>query len=321
MPSKLKKKEFDYASMKVKELYYNTDIHLPNEGVSDWTVRSVFGRDLMFGEFPEDRPYIFNSLVTSIDGRISFPDAQQGPLIARKNEFGGAGGALDYWVLNILRGAADAILVGTQSISTEVSSGGTGHCYDINIETRREQRSKDAVPWRIVVTLDGKDVAFEAEQFKNLDMSTFFYTTASGVDHLKQHSLKPVKVIGPYPDVDGIKIDDFQYDSRYAYVIVAGENNQFDHAMGLKILKSIGVNTLLVESPTITHIFMQEERLDELFINQSGVYIGGNTGMIGQRCIPFTSEFHPHTELISLHMHSPHFIYLRYRLIYSSKKK
>ena len=319
MPSKLRKKEFDYSSMKAVELFFNSRISLPNEGVCHSVVQDVFGRDLMFGEFPVERPYIFNSLVTSIDGRISFPDAQQGPLIARNNEYAGSGASLDYWVLNILRGAADAILVGTQSISTEVSSGGTGHCYDENIEMRREQRGKNPIPWRIVVTQDGSDVAFEAEQFRNLDMSTFFYTTPAGVNYLKDHSLKPVRVIGPFLTPEDVKIDDFSYDSRYAYVIVAGKEDKFDHSTGLRILKAIGVNTLLVESPTITHIFMQEGRLDELFINQSGLYIGGASGMIGQRCTPFTSKKHPHTELISVHMHSPHFIYLRYRLIYSSE--
>ena len=160
---------------------------------------------------------------------------------------------------------------------------------------------------------------FRSEQFRNLEMSTFFYTTKAGVSHLEKHSLKPVKVIGPFLTIDDVKIDDFLYDSRYAYIIVAGNEDKFDHSLGLKILKAIGINTLLVESPTVTHIFMQESLLDELFINQSGLYIGGASGMIGQRCTPFTSIKHPHTELISMHMHSPHFIYMRYRMIYSAE--
>jgi riboflavin biosynthesis pyrimidine reductase len=85
----------------------------------------------------------------------------------------------------------------------------------------------------------------------------------------------------------------------------------------MKILRELGVENLLVESPTVTHIFMEEEMMDELFLNQSGIYVGGDALSVGNHNQPFTSFSHPHSRLLSIHMHSAHFIYMRYKLIYS----
>ncbi|HAM63111.1 MAG: hypothetical protein A2Y20_10340 [Firmicutes bacterium GWF2_51_9] len=312
----LKKIAFDYPRLKLNELYFNQQVDLPNEGVALPQLREVFGRDLMFGAFPEDRPYAYNSLVMSVDGKIAFADAPQGPLVARNNKFAGDGSMVDYWILNVLRGSADAILCGTQSIAKEVNSGGTGHCYDANISAHRVDRHKNEIPWRIVVTLDGTDIAFEAAQFTHPEMPSFFYTTSAGVEHIRTHSSKEAIVIGPFDDVESVNVGEFVYDPQKSYIIVTNRERKFDNRMGMKILKKIGVDTLLVESPTVTHIFMKEGLMDELFLNQSGLYIGGDATSIGQRCVPFSSIVHPHTELVSIYMHSPHFIYCRYRLHY-----
>ncbi len=316
MTETLKKIAFDYSAIALKELFYNTNIDLPNEGVVLPEVRQVLGRDLMFGTYSPDRPYTYCSMVLSIDGKIAFPDAPQGPLIARNNKLAGAGSIADYWILNVLRGASDAILCGTQSIAKEVTSGGTGHCYDERICQRRLQRQMPEAPWRIVVTLDGSDIPYEAAQFTHPAMASFFYTTAAGVEPIRQHSKKPVVVLGPYDENSPIPITDFHFDPTKSYVIVTNHERAFDNRRGLRILKAIGVNALLVESPTVSHILMQEQSLDELFLNQSGLYIGGRATTIGQSCEAFTSTHHPHTELISLHLHSPHFLYSRYRLRY-----
>ncbi|GAA0731631.1 RibD family protein [Clostridium oceanicum] len=316
MPSNLPKKSFDYDNMKAKELYFNKNINLCTEGVIHENVRKVFGRDLMFGEIPKNRPYTFNSLVTSIDGKIAFEDDPKGPLIARKNKYAGKGADLDYWLLNVLRGAADAILVGTNSIAAEATSGGTGHCYDNHIEKRREEIGIDPIPWRIVVTLDGKDICFSAAQFTNKDMSTFFYTTEEGIDSIKKNIKKEVEVIGPFSSIDNIKINNFKYDSKKAYIIVTNRERKFDHKIGMKILREMGIKRLLVESPTVTHYFMEEKLLDELFLNYSCLYIGGKALSMGSNNTSFTSSNHPHSKLISLHMHSPSFLYLRHKLLY-----
>lgn len=311
----LKKIDFPYKEMKLKELFYNNEVNLPNEGVVSSVVKAVLGKDFFLGEFPDDRPYIYNSLVTSVDGRIAFADDKAGPLVAKMNSRAGIGGLVDYWILNLLRGSADAILVGTKSISTEKNSGGTGHCYDGNIVDRRKELGMWPAPWRIVVTLDGRDVAFEASQFTNPSSPVFFYTTEQGVDFISKNIDRDVEVIGGFSSLEEISINKFEFNIDKAYIIVTGEK-KLNNKMGMRILKEMGIEKLLVESPTITHIFMEEKMIDELFLNQSGLYIGGEGLTIGSNQNAFTTLNHPESELISIHMHSPHFIYMRYKLHY-----
>ena len=276
----------------------------------------MFGRNLKFSEFKNDRPYTYNSLVASIDGKIAFEDSPQGPLIAKKNMFASIGSTVDYWILNLLRGSADAIICGTQSISKEINSGGTGHCYDANITNYRKENGMSEVPWRIVVTLDGNDVPFEAAQFTHPDMTSMFYTTQFGVEKILEKSNKEVVVIGPFDSVEKVSLENFIFDSKKSYAIVTNTNKEFNNRIGLCILKKMGINKLLIESPTVTHIFMQERLLDELFLNQSGIYIGGKATSIGNNCSSFSSLDHPHAELVSIYMYNPYFIYNRYRLKY-----
>lgn len=310
MPSSLKKIDFPYEEMKVKELYFDADYQNGLDGTDTQGVRSVFGRPFYFCETYEDRPYIYNSLVTSIDGKIAFEDAPQGPFIAKKNKFAGNGSLVDYWILNVLRGSSDAILIGTSSINLESKTGGTGHCYDEQIELYRESKGKNPVPLGIVVTVSGDDICYEAAIFHSEEKPLVFYSTQKGYETIRSHSSKPVVRI----NLDHI-VPIQQIDASSVYVIVSGEN-MFNHTKGMKILKQMGIDRLLVESPTVTHIFMEEHIMDELFLNYSCIYVGGNANSIGKACPSFGSENHPHTKLISVHMYNSHFLYLRHKVVY-----
>ena len=50
------------------------------ETISCDEMKEIYG-ELKFDKLYEDRPYTYTSLVTSIDGRIAFTDAPQGPLL------------------------------------------------------------------------------------------------------------------------------------------------------------------------------------------------------------------------------------------------
>ncbi|MEG0329052.1 MAG: dihydrofolate reductase family protein [Longicatena sp.] len=312
MPSRLNKIDFKYKEMKLKELYFDENYHKVLEGASTEGIHEILGRDFYFNAEYKHRPYIFNSLVTSIDGKIAFEDAPQGPLIAKNNKYAKHGAIIDYWILNLLRGSADAILVGTNSINLETKTGGTGHCYDEEIEIYRELTGKAATPLRIIVTLDGKDINYQAPEIMSKDMVTIFYTTKRGSMTIKNSQTKEVV------EITDISVDIDLFDSNKIYVILSGED-ELNHLKGMKILKKMGINRLLVESPTVAHIFMQEKIMDELFLNYSCVYVGGKATSIGVNCNAFTSANHPHTKLVSIHMYNEHFIYLRHKLIYEEE--
>jgi len=314
MPSNLKKIDFPYQEMKLKELYFDESYPKALDGADTEGIRTVLGRPFYFGREPEDRPYVYNSLVTSIDGKIAFPDSPQGPLIARNNQYAGKGGTVDYWILNLLRGSADAILTGTVGINAEAKTGGTGHCYDEQIECYRESQGHSPVPLGIVVTLFADDINFNAAIFRSSEKPLFFYTTKKGADRLIASQAKQVIII----DEDHI-IPISEISTEHVYALVSGEE-MFDHHRGLRILKRMGVNRLLVESPTVTHFFIQEKLMDELFLDYSCVYLGGDAKSIGAGCRSFTSTDHPHTKLISIYMYNPHFLYFRHQLIYGNEE-
>ena len=309
MPSKLRKIDFPFDQMKLTELYYDENYEKGKLGVSSVGTKKVLGRDLYFENYYADRPYIYNGLVMSLDGKIAFNDSPVGPLIVKENKFIGEGKIIDYWILNLLRGAADAIFVGTNSINAEIKSGGTGHCYDEEIEIFRESIGKNPIPLRIVVSLNGKDINYNAAEIKSDQTATVFYTTKCGAENIEVNQPKEVIRI----EEKNAKVVDF--DKAKIYTIICGDY-EFDHKLGMKIMKKMGIDTLFIESPTVSHIFMQEKILDEMFLSYSCVYLGGNSISMGMKCTAFTSIDHPHTKLVSIYMYNQHYLSLRHKVIY-----
>ena len=81
MATSLFKMPFDVDRLKVQRIYASKELeHCTAETMSCDKIRKIYG-DLKFLELHEDRPCTYTSLVTSLDGRIAFTDAPQGPLI------------------------------------------------------------------------------------------------------------------------------------------------------------------------------------------------------------------------------------------------
>lgn len=317
MPSSLIKMDYPYKDMKLTRLYKNEKIKLTTIGIECENLEQVYGENLMFPEIYEDRPYTYSSLVTSIDGKIAFSDAPEGPFISSKNYLGGAGSVVDWWTLNVLRASSDAIIFGANTLSAEPN--GTGHVYDSALEAAREKAGMNAVPWNIIPTLDGSDVPFQHMEFTCGEVPVMFYTSPEGLEVCKANVEKDFVVLGPFKEEKDIDFVEFIPDVNKIYIIVTGEGKFPNNKLGLKVLRKLGIKKLLVESPTLMHIFTTEQLMDELFFNYSCVYLGGKALTIGMNGKEFNSIDHPHTELITVYMHSPHFMYFRHKLIYNVK--
>ena len=84
MATSLFKMPFDPERLKVQRIYQSPELsHCQVETMTCPKIQEIYG-DLKFLELHEDRPCTYTSLVTSIDGRIAFTDAPQGPLIPRR---------------------------------------------------------------------------------------------------------------------------------------------------------------------------------------------------------------------------------------------
>ena len=98
-------------------------------------------------------------------------------------------------------------------------------------------------------------------------------------------------------------------------VISTGDKAPDSH-VALYVMKRFGLDKVLVETPSYMHYLVGEKMMDELFFNYSCIYVGGQALTIGKFGKEFTSEDHPHTQVLSIHSHSDHFFYFRHRLIY-----
>lgn len=76
---------YDYKKIKLDNIFRNSILEeYVSSKIQTENSKFVFG-DLKFPTtFPKDRPYTISSFVTSIDGKIAFLDALEGPFIAQK---------------------------------------------------------------------------------------------------------------------------------------------------------------------------------------------------------------------------------------------
>ena len=148
-------------------------------------------------------------------------------------------------------------------------------------------------------------------------------TSEEGIKNLKQEITKEyyeLPLVKTEEDKKKIKELIAENEGKIA-VLVTGEGKNTDAAEMLKVLRAMGMEKVLVESPTYCHHMMREGLLDEIFINTSCIFVGGQATGIGTSSKSFPSTDHPHSEIVTMHMHSPHFIYTRYKMLYGIKQE
>lgn len=314
---------YDYEAIKLKNIFANPILEeYQSSEIQTENSKLVFG-DLKFPKtLPEDRPYTMASFVTSIDGKIAFNDAPEGPFIAQKNFLDPNGASTDFWILNLMRANADGIIVGAGTMKQEAEM--TAHVFDAELEKKRAEKGMNPIPYNIVSSLDGSDIPFDHILFNGI-VPVIINTSQNGYKVIKEN-LKREFFTVEVPKNSNIskeeilKIFNCEENKNKIPVIVTGEGRYTDTNDLFKVLKYIGINKLLVESPSYVHHLISEAKLDEVILNYSAVYIGGNAISLGNNMKSFTSTNHPHTEILTLHMHSPSFLYFRHKLNYDYYK-
>lgn len=313
----LPKVNFNIDNLKLDILFENED-HLKetkkdaliNETPSK--IKEIYG-DLFMPVYQGDLPHVYSSFVYSLDGKIGFPDFPEGPLVSSKNKLDPEGGKADFWLLNVLRTYADIVIRGAKTLEAEEE--GTGHIFDddlIDIRKNNLQKEKDH-PINLIVSLDGTDIPLNHKVFKVPEVTVWINTSPKGVEYLKNNWEKELTVIEDFENnlwkekIRRANKDDI-------LVICTGQGSNTDALQLLKILKEVGMEQISVESPSYTWHLMKNNLVDEMFINYSGLYIGGE--MTFGLNDPFTSEDHPHAKIVKLAMHNSTFLYTRQKMVY-----
>ncbi|MGL5548450.1 MAG: RibD family protein [Culicoidibacterales bacterium] len=286
------------------QLLFSKPIRKQVGGIIDPIFESIYQENLFFSEIDQTRPITYGCFVTSIDGRIAFPDNPKGPLIAKLNQCDHHGAALDWWLLNALRTSCDGLIFGVNTLVQEPEL--TGHIYDWHLQAVRLNQKQQKIPWNIIMTRNHQHIPWTHKTFQTAEIPLIIVTTAHEFEACCHNLTLQGREV--------VRLETAQtLDEAKTYVIP-----RLDEGLlaVFQLFKQCGLNKVLVESPTVCHALIEAELLDELFITQSGVYIGGESLTIGQTQRAFTSEKHPHTQLISLHQHGTSFLYFRYRFKY-----
>ena len=268
-------------------------------------VRRVMG-ELVFPQPPEERPYLYGCMVLSFDGKMGFPDDPEGTLISKENRFDPVGGKTDFWIMNVCRAYADAVILGTGTLKARTHKVWYAEVSDPDlVEARPGLGKRTGQPLNIVASIDGRDVPMEHATF-SLEEKPLIMTSLSGWRYLEEHMPQPVRLVDSPRDLSA--------DQSVIQVLAAGEE-QPDTAALLKLLRECGVNYVSVEAPGYIWQLIREGFLDEYMLNYSGVMAGGNTALgtwAGQ-----TVASHPHAALLSVGWHKG-FLYTRQKLLYDN---
>lgn len=187
----------------------------------------------------------------------------------------------------------------------------SGHIFDQDLEDARIAEGRHPVPWQVLTSLDGSEIDFDHPFLKNDPLIPFMIATSPvGLDRVRANCKTDYFVVDDLQKVPGL------FERKGMPVIVTGDEAVPDAKITMGILKKLGMNKVLIEVPSYCHHLIQQGLLDEMFLNYSCVYVGGKALSLGMRADSFTSKSHPHTEMLSIHTHGPHFFYLRHRLIY-----
>ncbi len=318
--------DFPAEEIKLSRIYRSEATKgFENTAFRSGKIEEVYG-ELSFPPFPREHSYTFGSFVCSIDGRIAFPESPDGTLVAKSNRYDTAGGLCDFWILTMLRAVSDAVLMGSLTIKREPEL--TARIADRELEGARRDSGREAVPLHVVVTKSGKNLPLDHTIFRSEDIPSLVVTSESGRELLLK-KISELYEAGDYRDIGAIH-SARELNSRYRgetkylgdpggrsiSIVGLGEDDNFDVDLLLRFLKLGGIDSMLVESPTFLVSLMREGLLNELYLNHSGLFVGGDALSIGDKAAAFTTEDHPHSRTLSIHSHGDHFFYTRYALLY-----
>jgi len=270
---------------------------------------------LVFPPVPTERCYTLGCFVVSIDGRIAFPSSPDGTLVAKTNRLDPDGGLCDYWMLNLLRSACDAVIMGSLTLKREPLL--SGRIYDADLLEQRVRARGHPVPLHVIVSATGNNLPLDHQLYAQNDVPTL--TAVSPVGAAALSRLYPDRFIQLSPVESTAAPTELPANvcgGGRNYLVGVGSGSDLDAGLLLQVLRRVGVRRALVETPTFLASLMAHKVLDELFLNSSGIFIGGKAITIGENYPAFTPENHPHGRVVTIHAHSDSFMYTRYRFEY-----
>ena len=166
----LDKIPFQAEEIQIRQIFRSGELdsysHTP---VPSEKIRTVCGSELTFPEPLEDRPYIFSSFVTSIDGKLAYADKPSAFYVAGKNMMAGGGKDTDFCSIE-----CPERHLRCSHYRGQFYEDGRGfhamYCMDDEIESARSAAGLPKIPLNIVMTLDARDVPLDHALLKSREI-------------------------------------------------------------------------------------------------------------------------------------------------------
>lgn len=136
------------------------------------------------------------------------------------------------------------------------------------------------------MSINATDIPLNHSILRNREVPSLISTSPKGYDFLKENFKGETILVGPYDSIEDVnKNKDIIIEkvsnlgNGILPILVTGQGENFNTPVIMKILKTIGINRLLIESPGYGHFLVKQKMMDEFFLNVSGVYIGGGDTM------------------------------------------
>lgn len=248
-------------------------------------------------------PFLFSCFALSIDGKLCYPDKPSGFNIASANHHASqTEKQADLWCLMLARSISDALIIGTNSLNLEYGEY-TPEISISELNQARQDNKRTKHIWTIIMTRDLSNLNFAHELFSNPDFPLMICC------HSNVHTNK-------IPDSYLLhKLSELESKQQLAQKNIVLIDT--DYLMMYKIFKQLGFNVILNESPYTHHLLLEQQLLDEIWLNYSASYIGGSITSLGDKQNSFSSSNHPDSEILTLHHLGYHFLYSRQRVLYN----
>ncbi|MFO7820422.1 MAG: dihydrofolate reductase family protein [Halanaerobacter sp.] len=261
-----------------------------------------------------NRPLLFACFVSSIDCSIAFKNNPKSSQIVRSENSDPGAGQADLWILNLLRAAADGIILGPKTL--EVESNLTAHVFDQDLVTARSNlMEKPEVPYNIIISKTGQSIPYQHRIFNEEEIPLIIATSPHGAQHITKNLDYPLHMINLTENNYNRAIN-LRKESSKIILLVTGDDEQLDEKKLFKFLKKAGLDRIMVEAPSYAHYLIQQHLLDELFLNQTGSYIGEPKFLNSDSSSAFSVGTEPQAKMITIHTYNSYFFCFRYRFIY-----
>lgn len=266
-------------------------------------IKNTLGHDLIVPKETSNSPFIFSCFALSQDGKLCYPDKQSGLYIAKSNQHA----TLDekngdlFWLM-MARAISDAIIL-SSNIFKKYSTRKKPTIMIEELILDRINNNKPAQITPIIFCRNLAEIDFEHEMLTDINQPFIIFhidkiTNTSQLSNWTAQNLS--------------ECNNTTNNIKHLIFI------DLDFSQIFSKLNNLGYKVILNESAYFHHKLLQEKLLNEVWLNYSCVYIGGNALSLGNNQDSFITNNHPESRILNLYNINYHFLYTRQLIIYEN---